>query len=85
MEELNLNFEKKSYKPVFTVVDRGQGKKNYIRIGVAFVNGDESLTVKLDGYPTNGSLWIRDFKPWELERMAQNAERHGQSNAGGGQ
>lgn len=75
MDELNFNGQDqphKNRKPVFTIIDRGE-KKYYVRIGIAFVNHDHSLNVKLDGYPTNGSLHIRDWKPWELERMAQSA------------
>jgi hypothetical protein len=82
MEELSFGREEKkhNYKPVFTVVDRGDQRKFYVRIGVAFINNDQSLTVKLDALPTNQSLYIRDWKSWELERMAHNAER---SAAGG--
>jgi hypothetical protein len=71
MDDLSLNLRdepKRNYKPVFTIVEREGRKPFYVRIGIAFVNKDESLNVKLDGLPTNGSLHIRDWKPWELER-----------------
>jgi hypothetical protein len=61
---------KKSYKSVYTIIERGEGRKPYwFRIGAAFVNGDQSLTVKLNGLPTNGQLHIRDQSdpPWEAQ------------------
>jgi hypothetical protein len=61
--------EKKQYKDVFSVLDRGPGRKPYwFRIGVAFpFDGGSSLSVKLDGFPKNGELVIRDHNdpPWE--------------------
>ena len=54
-------------KFVYTVVERegAQGGKDekksfWIRIGVAFVNRDGSMNVKLDALPVNGTLQIRD-------------------------
>ena len=53
-------------KSVYTVINRGEGKKNYwLQIGVAFTNKDGSLTVKLNALPLNGELQIRDPKPNE--------------------
>ena len=63
--------KRKRGKPVFTIIERVGQKQYFMRIGIAWVNRDESLTVKLDGLPTNGSLFIRDWKPWELERREQ--------------
>lgn len=51
-------------KLVYTVIDR-DGKPFWLRVGVAFVNKDGSLNVKLDALPTNGTLQIRDWKPNE--------------------
>lgn len=59
--------EKKSWKAVYTIVERAD-KKHWIRIGVAFVNQDSSLNVKLDATPTNGLLHIRDYEPFEAGR-----------------
>jgi hypothetical protein len=54
----------RNWKAVYTVVDRaGTEKKFWIRVGTAFVNRDESLTVKLDSLPVNGQLQIRDADP----------------------
>jgi hypothetical protein len=53
----------KSIKAVFTVVDRGQGRSFWIRVGTGFTNGDGSLTVRLDAIPVNGTLQIREWEP----------------------
>ena len=51
-------------KAVYTVIERGQGQKPFwLRIGAAFVNRDQSLTVKLNALPMNGTLQVRDVEP----------------------
>jgi hypothetical protein len=57
--------ESKTMKTVFTVVDRGQGKSYWTRVGVGFVNRDGSTTLRLDAIPVNGTLQIRDWEPYE--------------------
>jgi hypothetical protein len=55
---------KSQWKEVFTIVERpGYAKKVWLRIGTAFVNRDQSLTVKLDAMPSNSQLHIRDANP----------------------
>lgn len=49
-----------SWKVVYTIVERGHGKRLWLRIGVAFVNRDGSLNVRLDAVPINGQLHIRE-------------------------
>ena len=51
-----------SWKAVFSVVERGK-KKYWMRVGMAFVNRDGSLNVRLDALPLNGQLHIRDEAP----------------------
>jgi hypothetical protein len=48
------------WKCVYTIVNRKAGKQAWVRVGVAFVNRDGSLNVRLDALPTNGQLHIRD-------------------------
>jgi hypothetical protein len=48
-------------KDVYTIQQNGE-KSFWIRLGVAFVNKDGSLNVRLDGLPVNGSLHIRNRK-----------------------
>ena len=46
-------------KDVFTIIEHEGGKSVWIKIGTAFVNRDESITVSLNALPVNGRLHIR--------------------------
>lgn len=49
-------------KAVYTIIDRENSQKSYwLRLGTAYVNRDESLTVYLNALPTNNRLHIRDM------------------------
>lgn len=52
-----------TWRTVYTIVERGGHKKIWLRIGVAFVNRDGSLNVRLDAMPVSGQLHIRDSPP----------------------
>ncbi len=57
---------KKSYKQVFMVEKSEDGERSFwTKVGVAFVNKDNSLTVELNAIPLSGRLQIRDPKPKE--------------------
>lgn len=43
------------------VISQRNGKSYWNRIGVAFVNSDGSLNVKLEAVPVSGELQIRDY------------------------
>jgi len=47
-------------KIVYVITERS-GKSFWNRIGVAFVNNDGSINVKLDAVPVSGELQIRDY------------------------
>ena len=47
------------FKVVYAIIERGP-KKHWLRIGLAFVNKDGSLNVRLDAVPLTGALHIRD-------------------------
>jgi hypothetical protein len=47
------------------VITERNGKSYWNRIGVAFVNQDGSLNVKLEAVPVGGDLQIRDYVPRE--------------------
>ena len=47
------------------VVTERNGKSFWNRIGVAFVNSDGSLNVKLEAVPISGEIHIRDYTPRE--------------------
>nr|PZN25780.1 MAG: hypothetical protein DIU78_09500 [Pseudomonadota bacterium] len=45
------------------VITSRNGKNFWNRIGVAFVNHDGSINVKLEAVPVNGEIQIRDYVP----------------------
>lgn len=51
-------------KIVYVISERS-GKNYWNRIGVAFVNSDGSLNVKLESVPLSGELHVRDYVPRE--------------------
>jgi len=51
-------------KIAYVISERG-GKNYWNRIGVAFVNSDGSLNVKLESFPVSGELHVRDYVPRE--------------------
>ena len=46
-------------KVVYSISERG-GKNFWTRIGVAFVNSDGSLNIKLECLPISGEMHIRE-------------------------
>jgi len=50
------------FKIVYAIVERGP-KRYWLRIGMAFVNRDGSMNVRLDAVPLTGQLQIRDQPP----------------------
>lgn len=54
MESINL-------KDVYTISERGEGQKDrWTKVGIGFVNRDNSINVVLDAFPVNGRFQIRD-------------------------
>jgi hypothetical protein len=51
-------------KVCYVITQRGE-KKFWNRVGVAFVNHDGSINVKLESLPVGGELQIRDYVPRE--------------------
>jgi hypothetical protein len=49
-------------KVCYVITSRGD-KKYWNRVGVAFVNSDGSINVKLESLPVAGELQIRDYVP----------------------
>ena len=43
--------EKNQIKEVFTIIDFGEDKNRWIKVGVAFVNKDNSINVVLNALP----------------------------------
>ena len=46
-------------KVIYAIIDRPP-RKHWLRVGLAFVNRDGSLNVRIDAVPLTGSLHIRD-------------------------
>jgi len=49
-------------KIAYVVTQRGTNKY-WTRIGVAFVNKDGSINVKLEAVPVSGEIHVRDYVP----------------------
>lgn len=47
-------------KDVFNIIETGDGKSRWVRIGSAFVNRDGSINALLDALPLDGKIHIRD-------------------------
>lgn len=45
------------------MIQKGEKTSFWTRIGVAFVNKDGSLNVRLNAIPVDGQIQIRDQKP----------------------
>ena len=45
------------------VISQRNNKSYWNRVGVAFVNSDGSINVKLEAVPVNGEVQIRDYVP----------------------
>ncbi len=72
MEEQNTT---KTMKVAWSIVERGQGKSFWTRVGVGFVNRDGSLTLRLDAIPISGTIQVREWEPYD---------RRGESSDGPG-
>ena len=67
-------------KIVYVISSRGE-KKFWNRIGVAFVNRDGSINVKLEAVPVAGEMQIRDYVPREDADGATSRRRDGNGHA----
>jgi len=56
--------ESSKMKVAYVITKRGN-RSFWNRVGVAFVNSDGSLNVKLESQPVNGEVQIRDYVPRE--------------------
>lgn len=63
-------------KIVYVISERG-ARKFWNRIGVAFVNADGSLNVKLEAIPVSGEMQVRDYQPREESMNTAGARSHG--------
>lgn len=61
------------------VITGRNGKNFWNRVGVAFVNKDGSINVKLEAIPVNGEIQIRDYVPRD---EVAGTSLHGRSGNG---
>jgi hypothetical protein len=69
-------------KVVYVITKRGE-RSFWNRIGVAFVNRDGSLNVKLEAMPVAGECQIRDYVPREESLSGSGRELLDVSNGNG--
>ena len=62
------------------VITTRNGKNFWNRVGVAFVNNDGSINVKLEAMPVNGEIQIRDYVPREELSGTSLRGRNGHSD-----
>ncbi|HET9955613.1 MAG TPA: hypothetical protein VFQ61_13960 [Polyangiaceae bacterium] len=68
--------ENSRLKIAYVIAQRG-GRNYWNRVGVAFLNNDGSLNVKLEAVPVNGEVHIRDYVPREEFTPPPARERSG--------
>ncbi len=50
-------------KQIYTIIEKEDPMKNqWIKVGVGFVNRDQSINIRLDSLPSNGLLHVRDMQ-----------------------
>ena len=62
--------ETSQMKIVYAITERGD-RSYWTRVGVAYTNRDGSLNLRLDAFPVNGTLQVRDWTPKE-EGVSEN-------------
>ncbi len=55
-------------KEVYHIVEREGHDPIWTRVGIAFVNRDDSLNLFLDMFPINGRLHVRDPRPFKTKK-----------------
>ncbi|HWZ88241.1 MAG TPA: hypothetical protein VNW92_05305 [Polyangiaceae bacterium] len=56
------------------VITQRKDKSFWNRVGVAFVNSDGSINVKLEAVPVSGEIQIRDYQP--RDELASTSRIH---------
>lgn len=61
------------HKEVFTIIERENAKPFWARIGIGFINRDNSINLILDGLPVNGRLHVRDARASQRKEEVHDA------------
>src|SRR6187549_2220646 len=56
------------------VITQRKDRNFWNRVGVAFVNSDGSINVKLEAVPVSGEIQIRDYQP--RDELAASSRNH---------
>jgi hypothetical protein len=67
-------------KMAYVITERG-GRSFWNKIGVAFLNADGSINVKLDSVPVSGELQIRDYVARDEQSPSYGRDSHTQGLA----
>lgn len=59
-------------RSIYTVVQRA-GRTLWIRVGIGFVNRDDSINLYLDALPVSGQLQVRQYR--RRDEAASNVPR----------
>jgi hypothetical protein len=78
IKEKNI-MDQSRLKVCYVITQRGE-KKYWNRVGVAFLNNDGSINVKLESLPVAGDFQIRDYVPREENAGTSLRGRNGQSD-----
>ena len=71
--------ESSKMKIVYVITQRS-GKSYWNRIGVAFVNSDGSINVRLEAVPVSGEMQIRDYVPRDDYANGRQSPANGDGN-----
>ena len=86
MQNAQPHGQRRVLKVYTIVVKPGQDKGIWLETGVASENRDGSISVKLDAFPVNGQLHIREYeqrKPGSTRHNGDNQPSHTWRNNGG--
>ena len=62
MEAAMADNARSETRTVYAITEKGE-RSFWTRIGIAYVNADQSLTCRLDALPVSGTLQIRRDQP----------------------
>jgi hypothetical protein len=68
-------FPEERMKTVYAITERKDGRSIFTRIGIGFVNRDDSITLKLDALPTSGTMQVRQYQRYDEDRRGGDHER----------
>jgi hypothetical protein len=77
-------FPEERMKTVYAITERKDGRSIFTRIGIGFVNRDDSITLKLDALPTSGTMQVRQYQRFDEDRRGGDHDRRAGEEGGRG-